>query len=124
MYCKNCGKELPDGAKFCRECGAAQSEAYTNRNASGFQAPPYVMPVYVKKEYNILAILGLVFSFLVCIAGLVLSILGYRKADEMGGEGKGLALAGIIVSAVSIGLVVLTLVIYLPVALYYMALAI
>ena len=21
MYCKNCGKELPDDAKFCMECG-------------------------------------------------------------------------------------------------------
>lgn len=25
MYCNNCGKELPDGAKFCDQCGAAQS---------------------------------------------------------------------------------------------------
>ena len=27
MYCYNCGKKLPDGAKFCNACGAAQTEA-------------------------------------------------------------------------------------------------
>ena len=24
MYCKNCGKQLPDGAQFCDGCGAQQ----------------------------------------------------------------------------------------------------
>ncbi len=24
MYCKNCGKQLPDGAQFCDGCGARQ----------------------------------------------------------------------------------------------------
>ena len=23
MYCKNCGKEIPDGVKFCPKCGEA-----------------------------------------------------------------------------------------------------
>ena len=26
MYCKNCGKQLPDGAQFCDGCGAQQVE--------------------------------------------------------------------------------------------------
>ncbi|OUM21222.1 zinc-ribbon domain-containing protein [Butyricicoccus porcorum] len=26
MYCRNCGLELRDGAKFCPKCGAPQSE--------------------------------------------------------------------------------------------------
>ena len=26
MFCMNCGKQLPDGAKFCRYCGAAQED--------------------------------------------------------------------------------------------------
>lgn len=26
MYCRNCGRELRDGAKFCPKCGAPQSE--------------------------------------------------------------------------------------------------
>jgi uncharacterized membrane protein len=24
MYCRNCGKQIPDNSKFCPECGAAQ----------------------------------------------------------------------------------------------------
>ena len=27
MFCKKCGKELPEGAKFCNYCGAAQTVA-------------------------------------------------------------------------------------------------
>ena len=34
MYCKNCGKQLPDGAQFCDRCGARQVDGgyvtYTN----------------------------------------------------------------------------------------------
>ena len=34
MYCKNCGKQLPDGAQFCDGCGARQVDGgyvtYTN----------------------------------------------------------------------------------------------
>jgi len=26
MYCKNCGKQIPDDAKFCQNCGANQTE--------------------------------------------------------------------------------------------------
>ncbi|MEE3412156.1 MAG: TM2 domain-containing protein [Treponema sp.] len=31
MYCRNCGKELPDNTNFCPECGAAQSADGTVR---------------------------------------------------------------------------------------------
>ena len=26
MYCKNCGAQLPDGTRFCTNCGYSQSE--------------------------------------------------------------------------------------------------
>ena len=29
MYCKNCGKQLPDGASYCDGCGARQVGGYT-----------------------------------------------------------------------------------------------
>jgi uncharacterized membrane protein YvbJ len=25
MFCRNCGQQLPDNAKFCKECGAVVS---------------------------------------------------------------------------------------------------
>ena len=33
-YCKNCGKELKEGAKFCPSCGSAVS---AQNNAPGFE---------------------------------------------------------------------------------------
>lgn len=27
MYCKKCGKEIPDGANFCKHCGAPNTDA-------------------------------------------------------------------------------------------------
>ena len=30
MFCENCGKELPEDAKFCPECGASVTEAVKN----------------------------------------------------------------------------------------------
>lgn len=50
---------------------------------------------------NNFAMLGLILAFIFSPAGLVLSILGLRKSKETG-EGRGLSLAGIIVSSVSL----------------------
>lgn len=30
MYCKNCGKEIPDDSKFCQHCGCSQSNNDNN----------------------------------------------------------------------------------------------
>lgn len=36
MFCKKCGKEIPDGAQFCPHCGAAQDDH----------------PIYTRKPIN------------------------------------------------------------------------
>lgn len=38
MFCKKCGKEIPDGAKFCDGCGVQTNAANEEINVSGFQA--------------------------------------------------------------------------------------
>lgn len=50
---------------------------------------------------NTIAIVGFVLAFLFWPAGLVCSILGLNKSKTMGGKGRGLAIAGIIISVVA-----------------------
>ena len=38
MYCKKCGNEISDGAKFCKFCGAVQE----TQAAGSFQKPQNV----------------------------------------------------------------------------------
>ena len=88
MFCKNCGKEIDNKAVVCPNCGVA-TDAFTERH----------------EEQNILAIVGFILSFFIAIAGLICSIIGYKNAPQFGGKGKGLALAGIIISIVSMVIV-------------------
>ena len=53
-------------------------------------------------ETNPLAVIGLVLAFVGAPVGLVLSIIGYRKSGQLGGQGRGLALIGIIISTLII----------------------
>ncbi len=52
----------------------------------------------VSSSYNGLAIAGLVLAFFIPLVGLILSILGLSAVKKNNQKGKGLALAGIIVS--------------------------
>ena len=62
-----------------------------------------------EKKTNILAILGFIFSFFIAIVGLVLSILGLNKSKETG-SGKGLSIAGIVISSISIVMSILIMI--------------
>ena len=57
-----------------------------------------------QKDSNTPALLGFIFSFLGCLAipGLILSIIGLANAKKYKNGRKGLAIAGIVISAVSI----------------------
>lgn len=58
------------------------------------------VPPEANQKYNGLAIAGFICSFLVSLPGLILSIVGLNQIKKQGGKGKGLAIAGIIISAV------------------------
>ena len=90
MYCKNCGSQIDDNAVACPHCGVA-----TSRVAAAAD--------YCDRS-NTIAIVGFVFSFLI-------AIIGYKAAKNEGKDHGGLALAGIIISAVSMGLYVLLMII-------------
>ena len=55
----------------------------------------------VNSDNNIIGIIALIASFILPIAGLILGIIGYKNAKKTGGENKGMALAAIIISSVS-----------------------
>lgn len=94
MYCKNCGKEISDQAIVCPHCGIQTAE------------------LRKENQSNTLALIGFIMAFIVPIAGLICSIMGYKNAPERDGSGKGLATAGIVISAVFLALSVVLIVIY------------
>ena len=78
MKCINCGKEIPDGKKFCPECGASQTVQYGgnaqgDNNIPGANASaPSGKP---SGKISVLSIIALVISFF-GIIGFVGTILG------------------------------------------------
>ena len=106
-FCASCGAEVSEGYAFCEKCGAP---------VDGAQAAP-AQPVYnaaaPAKQSNGMAIGGFVCSLLgflgvlccgglLSIVGLILSIIGLKKAKELDGAGKGLAIAGIVLGALGL----------------------
>ena len=77
MFCKNCGKELPDSAKFCDGCGAAVDEPTQAATPTTDQ----VTPPKKKKKHPVL--LGLVIAFAVLV---LLSII--FGDDKNSGDGS------------------------------------
>lgn len=53
-----------------------------------------------KHKKNDFAILGLVFSILFGLPGLIFSIIGLNQIKKTGQEGKGMCIAGIIISSI------------------------
>ena len=48
MFCTNCGTQLPDGSRFCSNCGAPQAAAPAQPT---YQQPAYQQPVYQQPAY-------------------------------------------------------------------------
>ena len=90
MFCKYCGKEVNENAVICPNCGVATDN--------------YNKATVAPEQKNTMALIGFILSFFVAIAGLVISIIAYKNAKkpEYNGDGKSFALAGIIISAVSL----------------------
>ena len=99
MFCTNCGKEINDNAAICPYCGVvANKNALSNASSNTNQS-------------NTMAIVGFIFSFFFALVGLICSIIGFKRAPEFGGNGKGLALAGIIISSISIIITIIVFVV-------------
>jgi hypothetical protein len=93
-YCSHCGHELLDEAVVCPNCGCAAQNNVPYRG----------------KQLDILSILGFVLSFFFAVAGLVVSIIAYNRVKFTDDNtSKGFAKAGIIISAVELGVAIVTI---------------
>ncbi|RYP98265.1 peptidyl-prolyl cis-trans isomerase [Bifidobacterium pseudolongum subsp. globosum] len=90
--------------QYAQEYGYAGQQPYTQPTYGQAPQQPYgQQPAYYPQDrWNGMAIAGFVCSFLFSIVGLVLSIIGYNQTKKTGEKGKELALAGIIISGLSI----------------------
>lgn len=98
MFCPHCGAEIPDDAKVCAACG---NELSQQPDQSPAPFAPKTSPLAIWSL--VLGILGW-FTCLPTIPGLILGIMGLKQVKEKPREftGSGLAIAGIIVSAVGV----------------------
>lgn len=118
MFCQHCGKQIEDDATFCPNCGAkvGAAPAPEGEKDEFFKDVPAPAPTPVQQQQavpqqtyyaqqpaktNTLAIVGFIMSFFVTIAGLICSIIGLKQCNQTGEGGKGLAIAGIVISAVA-----------------------
>jgi len=99
MNCPVCGAQNLPNAAFCSQCA-------TNLQVPPHLAgmPPHGMPPHGGAPHTSgLAIAGFVLSFFCGLLGLILSIIGYNECKKSGGmiRGEGLAIAGIVISILS-----------------------
>lgn len=136
MFCKHCGTQIEDEAKFCPTCGriVEKEESVANENSApnyfDSPAPNYFdtpAPNYNGEGYRpqqresgggilALAILSLVFAetFFLSFLGIIFAYIAKSKInsyiirngelDAPGKVGRGLSIAGLIVSWIMTGL--------------------
>lgn len=102
MYCPKCGTELPDGTNQCSACGQTLGQAETRMNA--YAIVSLVLGI-VSVGLSFVAPVGLVF-------GIVALVQINRSEGRQGG--KGLAIAGIIVSSIMTLFSLLALALFIP----------
>lgn len=106
MFCKYCGNEIQDGSKFCNHCGR-------DLTVEEVHAEVYE-PNKKSDEINVLALVGFILSLCgMTVVSLVLSIIGKVQIKKDGGKGDGFATAGIIISSIEIGALVIVGIVYL-----------
>jgi len=96
-FCSNCGNEVADEAVICPKCGVSvsQNTAVSNNNNG---------------TSNGMATAGFILSFFVPLLGLIFSILGLKKVKETN-KGKGLSIAGIIISSIALFITLISVII-------------
>lgn len=90
--------------------GTPYGQQYTPNYSQPYAQQYGYMPPAANQQYNGFAIAGFVCSFFTSIIGLIFSIIGLNQIKRQGGKGKGLAIAGIIISVAKMGIYLLLIV--------------
>ncbi len=136
MLCKNCGASLNENVKFCPECGTPRTVAAPASEASSepkapmyttsapeytYAQPAYAQAVPYEDPSPILTwgIVGLICAFIFNVLGIIFSAIAISKAKhyadrygvlpDQARTGRGLGLAGLIISILSLVLTLLIL---------------
>lgn len=107
-YCAHCGSELFEEAVVCPKCGCQVRDF--NFNATNQEAKnENTTSKSAQKKTNTMALVGFILSFIIPLLGLIFSCIGKNQlAQNPEEEGETLAKAGIIISAIALGLSVLS----------------
>ena len=115
MLCKNCGKEIADGVKFCPECGVTQTVNDTTGGQGNISMDDTANKIVNAvsggiEKINPLCIAGLVLTILmfffnycglVGFAAIILSLLGYKAAKKNGQKGTMIAIVCMAVAGIT-----------------------
>ena len=115
VICPSCGQRKVTEGQFCINCGYNFNDLSTQNNN-------VITPVSVSSDYtNGMGIAGLVISIVsfICCCGslswlsLIFSIIGLSKAKQNNGAGKGISLAGLILSIIGLLIIILYVVFFM-----------
>ena len=109
IKCDKCGSEVDESAKFCPNCGAKIEatekaervevvETVVRNNTNNTNSNTINT---TEAGYNALAIIGFILAFIpkIWIVSLIISIVALVQISKTKEKGKGLAIAGIVISS-------------------------
>ena len=106
-YCNQCGVHLKDSDMYCNICGGKCS-SFNSNNLNEL--------LEVADKNNVAAIIGFIFSLLsifgFSLPGAILSAYGIANAKSCNGNGKGLAVAGLVISIISLLITMVVIYVY------------
>ncbi len=117
MYCNNCGTKNPDTSQYCSNCGKQLAPA-APPPPPVYQAapPPYAAPQRKTNGMAIAALVTGIASYVVGITSIPAIILGIVALNQIKKDptqdGKGMAIAGIVLGSVFIVLTILAFLLF------------